>query len=171
MGAMQQLLQNPEQMRQLAELHPLVQLARLLQQLVGGVAQQVGGAAQQVSGAAQHPSGANNLPGNAAARLQHIIESLQNMVTSGTSNINRSSAGGAPGCPLVEQLVQTSVQGIGQVANVVNRAASGVAGGGPAGGIPIVGQVGSAVHNVLSGVANPQGRYDAQVDQLVAMGF
>mmetsp|Transcript_125597 Transcript_125597/g.355293 ORF Transcript_125597/g.355293 Transcript_125597/m.355293 type:complete len:312 (-) Transcript_125597:252-1187(-) len=142
--ALQRILQDPESMRGLAQGHPLAQLFSILQQQVGGAAGQDGGA----GGGAPVPA---SVPG-----LSQALEALRSIIPGAGG-----SAGPAhgPGVPLVRAATQPLSAGAGAVADS---------------GIPILGQLGSVVQDILGGITGERpgdGSYAAQVEQLVGMGF
>merc|ERR1719229_1031458 len=150
----QQILQNPEQLQHLAQNNPLMQLFQQLQQGLGG-AGSVGG------GAGARPVA---IPG-----LQQTIESLQAMTTPGRGASGLGGGLGGPGAPVIDQWVSGFNNMCTALTGNMNNAFTG--GGGR--GIPIFGQMsGSGGAGGAAGMNGPgQGRYSAEVEQLVAMGF
>merc|ERR1712151_1303651 len=105
-----------------------------------------------------------------------INEALQSLITSARNGNPAAAGNGAvPGAPLIDAVVQPALAGVGNIVNAGGNVARGGNINNAGGGIPILGEVGSLVQNVLSGVGglNNQAdqRYAPQLEQLANMGF
>jgi len=150
----QHLLQNPDQVREFAQNHPLTQLLRNLQQNVSSTMQQGVGRGD----APPFPAG---VPG-----LQPIIDALQALISSAGSST--TAAGAQIARHFDRVLVQPTRAGL-------ENMNSAIASGGVGRGVPVLGQVESAVRGALSGSPVFGGathrHYSAEVEQMVGMGF
>jgi len=150
----QHLLQNPDQVREFAQNHPLTELLRNLQQNLSSSMQQGFG-----RGDAPHfPAG---IPG-----LQPIIDSLQALIASAGARTN------AAGADFARQFDRLLVQPTRAGLETMNSA---IASGSVGRGIPVLEHMESAVRGALSGPVGfggaAQRSYSAEVEQMVGMGF